>query len=83
MSTGNDTSSILLCTEYQNAAWLISHGWNEQLVAMRVLQWMAFGLCIFCLGFYAYHAWKATTGWEVRLPGWGLQLIPLDATAGA
>lgn len=45
-------------------AWLNSHGTDGELLGSRVCQWFAFSLCIVILVFYAYHSWKATTGWE-------------------
>nr|AHH02139.1 CnChR2 [synthetic construct] len=54
----------LAIVETSRLPWLYSHGSDAEHQGALAMQWMAFALCIICLVFYAYHSWKATTGWE-------------------
>nr|QCB66177.1 putative channel rhodopsin [Haematococcus lacustris] len=60
----NTGDEILVCTEEANAAWLESHGTKGEKTGVLVCQWFAFCACIIILMIYAYHTWKATSGWE-------------------
>lgn len=40
------------------------HGYKHEKLGAQIMLWMCFTVCIMCLLFYAYHSWKATTGWE-------------------
>ena len=39
-------------------AWLISHGTDQELLGVRIAQWIAFGLCVIILLLYAWHSFK-------------------------
>lgn len=40
------------------------HGEKYEKIGAQVMLWLCFSFCVMCLIFYAYHSWKATTGWE-------------------
>jgi len=59
-----DNSEKLVCSEYDNVAWLKKKGTPLEYKVAVSLEWLAFSLCIASLGFYAWNYYRATCGWE-------------------
>nr|AHH02100.1 BsChR2 [synthetic construct] len=57
-------NETVVCEHYTHASWLISHGTKAEKTAMIACQWFAFGSAVLILLLYAWHTWKATSGWE-------------------